>query len=140
MSDSDREAQQAFASYYDTAELYYAYHLIYTTANQPFKTVDDATLFNAARSALLVQQGPGSSLMGIWTESIVALQEPVFCVGVGHEVNLAKTGLLSLSAQVPADARCQARPSQGHCAVQGLVGAGGPCTGTTGVQAGALCI
>jgi hypothetical protein len=62
MSDSDREAQQAFASYYDTVELYYAYHLIYTTANQPFKTVDDATLFNAARSALLVQQDQAAVL------------------------------------------------------------------------------
>jgi hypothetical protein len=47
---ADRAAEQAFTSYYDTAELYYAYHLIYTTANQPFKIVDDATLFNAARS------------------------------------------------------------------------------------------
>jgi hypothetical protein len=49
LSEADSAAQQAFASYYDTAELYYAYHLIYMTANQPFKTVDDTTLFNAAR-------------------------------------------------------------------------------------------
>lgn len=66
MSDAEREAQQAFASYYDTAELYYAYHLIYTTANQPFKTVDDATLFNAARwgqacSAGLLHLGGGAA-------------------------------------------------------------------------------
>jgi hypothetical protein len=68
MSDSDREAQQAFASYYDTAELYYAYHLIYTTANQPFKNVDDATLFNAARSVVLsVQQRPGRGFESRWT-------------------------------------------------------------------------
>lgn len=49
MTDADRSAEQAFAAYYNTAELYYAYHLIYITANQPFKTVDDSTLFNAAR-------------------------------------------------------------------------------------------
>ena len=49
MTEADRAAEEAFAAYYDTAELYYPYHLIYTTANQPFKTVDDATLFNAAR-------------------------------------------------------------------------------------------
>jgi hypothetical protein len=49
MTDADRAAEQAFAAYYDTAELYYAYHLSYTTANQPFKTLDDSTLFNAAR-------------------------------------------------------------------------------------------
>lgn len=51
MTEADSTAQQAFAACYDTAELYYAYHLIHTTANQPFKTVDDATLFNAARCA-----------------------------------------------------------------------------------------
>jgi len=49
MTDAGMAAHQAFIDFYDTAELYYAYHLIYTTANQPFKTVDDATLFNAAR-------------------------------------------------------------------------------------------
>lgn len=49
MTDADRAAEQAFAAHYDAAELYYAYHLVHTTASQPFKTVDDATLFNAAR-------------------------------------------------------------------------------------------
>jgi hypothetical protein len=47
-------ALRAFRAHYEAAELYYAYHLIHTTAHQPFKTVDDGTLFNAARC---VRQG-----------------------------------------------------------------------------------
>lgn len=49
MTDADKTAFQLFSTHYDTAELYYAYSLIHTAAHQPFKTVDDATLFNAAR-------------------------------------------------------------------------------------------
>lgn len=53
MTDAGMAAHQASIDFYDTAELYYAYHLIYTTASQPFKTVDDATLFNAARYPII---------------------------------------------------------------------------------------
>jgi hypothetical protein len=51
MTDADQHALQAFSSHYDTAELYHAFSIIHTAAHQPFKTVDDATLFNAARWA-----------------------------------------------------------------------------------------
>lgn len=49
MTDDDRQAFQTFSTHYDTAELYYAYSIIHAASTQPFKTVDDATLFNTAR-------------------------------------------------------------------------------------------
>ncbi|WIA11467.1 hypothetical protein OEZ85_011583 [Tetradesmus obliquus] len=57
MTDADQQALQAFSSHYETAELYHAFSIIHTAAHQPFKTVDDATLFNAARFLLMRVQG-----------------------------------------------------------------------------------
>eukprot|EP00879_Flechtneria_rotunda_P020074 GHRR01021110.1.p1 GENE.GHRR01021110.1~~GHRR01021110.1.p1 ORF type:complete len:1138 (+),score=467.94 GHRR01021110.1:213-3626(+) len=57
MTDIDRQALQTFSTHYDTAEMYYAYSMIHTAAHQPFRTVDDATLFNAARFLLMRVSG-----------------------------------------------------------------------------------
>jgi hypothetical protein len=49
MTDADKQGLQTFSKHYDVAELYHAYSIVHSAAHQPFKTVDDSTLFNAAR-------------------------------------------------------------------------------------------
>jgi intraflagellar transport protein 122 len=92
---SSREALGAFARHYDTAELYYAYHLIHTTAHQPFKTVDDATLFNAARFLLARSLSrhdalpPGIAL----SEALLALASLARALGAFKLARFANTRL-----------------------------------------------
>lgn len=51
MGEPDHQALAAFTRHYDAAELYHAYAIVQQAAQQPFRTVHDATLFNAARCA-----------------------------------------------------------------------------------------
>lgn len=139
---ADRAAEQAFTSYYDTAELYYAYHLIYTTANQPFKTVDDATLFNAARSVVAdsayvhpfrsAVQTDHSSMLPIVHHTRPRSQRLVQLI--------LRLEFAATATQVSLDADIKAGPTQRHSAVQDSAGAGRPGARTARLQAGALCI
>lgn len=75
MSADDRAALTRFSELYDIAEMYYAYSIIHTRKRQPFKTVSDATLFNATRFLLMRALGR-DSLKGISvTDALLALAQ-----------------------------------------------------------------
>ncbi|KAF8070897.1 5-methyltetrahydropteroyltriglutamate--homocysteine methyltransferase [Scenedesmus sp. PABB004] len=71
--DGDAAALAAFGAHYNAAELYAAHALVHAAAHTPFRSVDGATLFNAARFLLMRCQGrdppPGVAL----SEALLAL-------------------------------------------------------------------
>ena len=53
MTPEDRTALTKFSTLYETAEVYFAYSQLHASCHLPFKTMDDHSLFNAARFLLM---------------------------------------------------------------------------------------